>query len=143
MQRGRVIEKTPARIAGRGAVKISIRGLDEAGGMSALAILESENGRERSRRRNPEDHSVEVTHGSRRGRAVEVAIAGCDEEGRIRFALGGRLEIVEVREDAILSEPQNGTVTGAAVEVAKVRGVKRPIGKPDLREGGERLGEGS
>ena len=138
-----MIEKTAARIAGRSAVKIAVAGLDEGGGMGALAILESEKECERSRGRNSEDHSVEVAHCPRRRRTVEVAVGPLNEDRRIRFTFGDRLKIVKVREDAVLSELDDGTVTRTAVKGAEVHAVERAVWKADLWQGRERLGEGS
>ena len=138
-----MIEKAAARIAGRGAVKIPVGALDEGGGVSALAVLEIENGRKRSRGRNPKDHPVKVAYGTGGGGAVEVAVGTGNENGRIRLALGGCLKIVNARENPILSEPQNGTVTRTGVKRAEIDAVKGAVWKTDLREGGEGLGEGS
>src|SRR5207248_7935542 len=74
-----MIEKSAARIAGRGPVKVSVRGLNKSSGVGAFAVLEVVNRRENSGGRDLENHAVEIADRPRRRRPIKVAIRSRDQ----------------------------------------------------------------
>ena len=111
--------------------------------MSSFPVLEAEQWREDSCRRQLEDHPVQITDGPRRGRTVEIPIRGADQDSGIRFVRGRRLKLVKRGERTVRSQFENGPMIRGPVKAAEIRAIKRSVGKPDLRKGGELLIQGS
>src|SRR5215212_6637351 len=99
-----MVEEPSAGIAGRRAVEVSIGALHKRSRVGAFAILEMIDWRERSGRRQLEDHSVDITDGPRPSGSVKVAVRAGDQKYRVRFVLRRDLKIVKRCQDAILPE---------------------------------------
>ena len=104
MHAGGVIEKSAARITGSCSVKISVCALNERDGVGAFSVLKMVNRRERSRRRQLENHPVEIANRPRRRGSVKIPIGARDQHCGVRLIRGRGLENVERRERTILAE---------------------------------------